>query len=240
MKTIALLGSGEFEPWARAVDGWSVDRSSVDSKRVLVVQAASAPEGEATFQRWARMGVEHYRALGLEPEVLPLRTRDDACDDAIVERVAGARLIFFSGGNPGYLSEICIGSPFWDAVVESLDGGTALGGCSAGASFLGARTPFVANDSLDHWTGGTRLLPRAFIVPHFDALESYQPGLRALFIDAAPEGTIPIGIDETTAMHGDGSTWSVTGSGAVWFPRDGDLTPHRDGETFALELGATR
>src|SRR5437764_194784 len=187
MTAIALLGSGEFEPWARPVDTWCAEQATAGTGGVLVVPTASAPEGDETFQRWGKMGVDHYRAIGLTPEVLDLRERADASKKEIVDAVQGARHIFFSGGNPGYLAETLIGTPFWDAVVAAVTNGeTALGGCSAGAAFLGAMAPFVAQDTLDHWTDGTKLLPRAYVIVHFDMLNTYVPGLRDMLLDMRP------------------------------------------------------
>ena len=236
MTAIALLGSGEFEPWARAVDTWCAEHATASSDRVLVVPTASAPEGDETFERWGKMGVDHYKAIGLAPEVLDLRERADASKKEIVDAVQGARHIFFSGGNPGYLAETLSGTPFWDAVVAGVTSGeTALGGCSAGAAFLGTTAPYVAGDSLDHWTDGTKLLPRAYVMVHFDMLNTYVPGLRDMLLDMRPENTIAVGIDENTALYGDGEHWQVQGSGSAWIG-DGELSPYPDGATLDLRL----
>jgi len=238
MGAIALLGSGEFEPWARPIDTWCAEHASAASDRVLVVPTASAPEGDETFQRWGTMGVDHYKAIGFAPEVLDLRERADASKKEIVDAVQGARHIFFSGGNPGYLAETLQGTPFWDAVVASVaNGETALGGCSAGAAFLGATAPFVAEDTLDHWTDGTKLLPRAYVIVHFDMLNTYVPGLRDMLLDMRPKDTVTVAIDEYTALYGDGEHWQVAGSGSVWIGSDGnELAQHPDGSTLDLRL----
>ena len=94
--------------------------------------------------------------------------------------------------------------------------------------------PFVMNDTLSHWVDGLSMLPRAFVMPHFDALEMYEPGLRDRFIGSAPAGSTPVGIDEDTALLGDGETWTVRGAGAVWVGHD--LVPYRDGDRFELVL----
>ncbi|TMK81565.1 MAG: hypothetical protein E6G46_07530 [Actinobacteria bacterium] len=238
MTAIALLGSGEFEPWARPVDTWCAEQATAASERVLVVPTASAPEGNDVFERWGRMGIEHYDAIGLAPEVLELRNRADAQTTEFVDAVHDARLVFFSGGNPGYLAETLIGTPFWDAVVAAVTSGeTALGGCSAGAAFLGASAPYVAGDSLDHWADGTKLLPRAYIVVHFDMLNRYVPGLRDMLLEMRPKDTVIVGIDENTALCGDGKRWRVTGSGSAWIGADGnELSAHPDGATLDLRL----
>jgi cyanophycinase len=241
MPIVELLGSGEFEAWARPVDSWCAERATAPSERTLVVPTASAPEGEDVFQRWAQMGIEHYRAIGLHPELVPLRVRADADDPAMVDAVEGARLIFFSGGNPGYLAETIVNTLFWDAVAAAVgSGATAIGGCSAGAVFLGAMAPFVSELTIDRWVQGSSLLSRAYLMPHFDMLESYQPGLRKIVMDVRPAGTLGIGLDENTALYGDGENWQIGGAGAIWIQdesttEDG-LVAHRAGETLTLRL----
>jgi cyanophycinase len=240
MTILALFGAGEFSPWAREADLWCAERSTASGDRVLVVPTACAEEGPDSWNKWASMGIDHYRAIGLSPEVLELRTRHDAGEPSIVDAVAGARLIFFSGGNPGYLAETLDSTPFWDAVLSAMREGTALGGCSAGAAFLGVRAPFVKDDSLHRWVDGAKLLEKSFIVPHFDALESYQPGLRAQFLNAAPPGTRTVGLDENTALCGDGERWAVIGRGAAWISAQGnsdDLHPYRTGDDVQESLG---
>ena len=75
--SFALLGSGEFEPWTEDVDRWLLDRATGDGT-VLILPAASAPEGDSVFEMWANMGLTHYGRLGIPAEVVPLKRRKDA------------------------------------------------------------------------------------------------------------------------------------------------------------------
>ena len=68
--------------------------------RVAVCPTASAPEGEASFARWATMGLEHYASIGVEATVVPLRTREDAEGEEAARAIDGAGMVFFSGGTP--------------------------------------------------------------------------------------------------------------------------------------------
>ncbi len=76
-RALAFLGAGEFGSWHDGVDRWLLERADGDGS-VLVAPTASAPEGDATFDRWATMGLEHYARLGVEARVFPVKTRDDA------------------------------------------------------------------------------------------------------------------------------------------------------------------
>lgn len=238
MATLALYGSGEFLPWSRRVDDWCLARADGSSDRVLIVPTASAPEGEAVFFRWARMGFDHYREAGLSPEVVELRTRQDADRPDLAAQVEGARLIFFSGGNPGYLAEAVTGTGFWRAVVAAVSTGTALAGCSAGACLKGTLVPFIGGEGVVRWIEGTRLLANAYIAPHFDRLDSYSPGMRRAVIGRCPPGSLLVGLDEKTALCGDGDTWEVVGVGGVWIGHDDhDLRAYRHGDRAAVRLG---
>lgn len=238
MPAIALYGSGEFLPWAERVDRWCVENATAATDRVLVAPLASAPEGEDVFAHWARMGIEHYERMGLAPEVLEVRTREDAQDAAIARSIEGARLIFFSGGNPGHVAKTLQDTVVWQAILDALEHGASFGGCSAGAAAIGPLAPDVAGDEIEAWVPGLALLPRAYVMPHFDQLDNYGEGLRDLVIGMCPPGATLVGIDEETALMGNGADWSVAGARSVWL-RDWDAESGvelRDGERIAVRL----
>lgn len=241
MTVVSLFGSGEFLPWARPVDEWCAQRARSASDRALVVPTASAPEGNDVFEHWGEMGLDHFRAIGLAPEVVPLHTREDASTTEIVDMVDGARMIFFSGGNPGYLAEAVQDTPFWEAVRAAVTSGAAIGGCSAGAVFLGTVAPYISDEGgLERWVGGLCLLSRAYVMPHYDMLESYATGLKRLVISQRPTECVAIGLDEETAMYGDGTHWQIAGKGSVWVSEDGDgEIGYNATDTLTLPLGLT-
>ena len=73
--------------------------------------------------------------------------------------------------------------------------------------------------------------------PHWDMLETYIPGLQGFILENVPAEQLFIGLDERTAMCGDGEHWQVTGSGSVWISANGnELSPRGDGETIDLRL----
>jgi len=233
----ALLGSGEFEPWTSDVDDWLLERATGDG-RVLILPTASAPEGSDVFDRWARMGVEHYERGELRPEVVPLKDRADAADDGVVARLRGASVTFFSGGNPAYLAETLIGTPAWSEILDGLERGMAYAGCSAGVASLGEGAP--DSSQRDPAKGimrpGLQLFPATYFMPHWDALNTYIPGLRELLRAAVPAGRHIVTIDENTAIVGDGADWTVIGAGTVGVV-DGDAQrTYTAGESFADDL----
>jgi cyanophycinase len=215
---LALMGSGEFEPWTEAVDRWLLERASGDG-RILLLPTASAPEGEKVFGYWSRMGLAHYGDQGLPASVLPLKTREDARVAETAEAVRGASMVFFSGGNPAYLAEVLEGTPFWAAVLEEMGRGMAYSGCSAGVASLGQTAPDSSAERLGaEMLGrpGLGLFPGISFAPHWDALNSFVPGLREFILAAVPAGERLLAIDERTALVGDGEEWTVIGSGGAY------------------------
>jgi cyanophycinase-like exopeptidase len=217
MPLFGLLGSGEFEPWTEPVDRWLLKRATGDGS-VLILPAASAPEGDEVFERWATMGLERYDELGIPADVVPLKDRDDAERPDLIRMLEGASMAFFSGGNPAHLAGVLIGSAFWEALLSHMDRGMAYAGCSGGVASLGevAIDSTIGDfDSSELWKPGLRLFPNVYIGPHWDALDRFVPGLQAMFVSAVPAGSVLLGIDERTAIVGDGREWSVIGTGGA-------------------------
>jgi len=134
--TIGLMGAGEFDPWAEEVDRWLLERAGAGDGRVVIVPTASAAEGDDVFDSWGAKGLEHYGRLGVPAEVVPLKTREDASRKDLLPALDRASVVFFSGGNPAYLSATLRDTPFWSALMERLDRGLAYAGCSAGMACL--------------------------------------------------------------------------------------------------------
>lgn len=232
-RSLGLFGSGEFLPWAEPVDRMLIERSSVKTDKVVVLPLASAPEGDETFDRWASMGMSHYRKIGAAPVVLPIKTREDAMRPEHVDALDEAALIFFSGGNPGYCCRVLPQTPFWEAVVAAVEAGVSIGGCSAGAVMLGNTAPDVKPDLTFEWVDGLRLFPDVVVGAHWDMLDSYRPGLREQILQEIPSGILVVGIDEDTAIVGDGMTFTVHGNGGVELIPPGKR--YESGEELSLE-----
>jgi cyanophycinase len=231
---MALLGAGEFDPWSDVVDRWAVDGGG--DGRVVISPAASAPEGEDTFGEWARKGLDHYAGLGIEAEVLGMKTRDDAMRDDVAERVRGASAVYFSGGNPYYLSETIKDSTFWRALLEELDRGTTYVGCSAGVAVLTETTYDTAGNLLsrDVWKPGLGFVRDMLFAPHWNTVDRWFPGATDFIAGSVKPGQVLVAQDENTAMIGDGTDWSVVGEAGIHLLREGEWTHHGTGDAFML------
>jgi len=234
---IALLGSGEFEPWSAPVDRWLLERSRNPGGVALVVPTASAHEGEQIFTSWGDKGLAHYDGLGVRAEVLPLRRRDDAFRDDVVMRLDDASLVFFSGGNPARLADTVRATPFWRALSAAVDDGLPFGGCSAGVAFLTERTYDSDVRDLDSvWRPGLGFVRDALFGPHWDQVDTWMEGARDFIAGSVGDGEVFVGLDEDTAMVGDGRSWSVLGRRCVHVLRGGTWATYEPGLGFELRL----
>jgi cyanophycinase len=238
-RLFGLLGSGEFEPWSEAVDRALLARASGDGT-VLILPTASAAEGDAVFDRWARMGRQHFARLGVPHRIVPLKTRHDAERPELAESLERASIAYFSGGNPAYLAGVLAGTPFWEAVLRAMDRGLAYVGCSAGVACLGDVAPDSSARSFDGdvWKPGLQLFPNVHFGPHWDALDGFVPGLRAFIEASVPTEHVLLAIDERTAVVGDGASWTVVGSGGAYLREQGTWRAVMAGSSFDAELSA--
>jgi cyanophycinase len=235
-RTFALLGSGEFEDWTDEVDRWLLERAGGDG-RVLISPLASAHEGPHVFDDWAAKGMSHYAQTGIPAQVVPIREREDASNPDLIEMLDGASVIFFSGGNPAALCRALLGTPFWAEIERRLDDGLAYAGCSAGVACLGERAPDSDNESMEAgeiWQEGFRLFTKTWFGPHWDALDSFRPGLTDFIVSSVPPGDTLVGIDEDTAIVGDGKTWEIMGRSGVHVMRDGVWEHRTPGDPFTF------
>jgi cyanophycinase-like exopeptidase len=212
-----------------------IEASLLDGRppRYVQLATAAAPEGDDVLERWHTLGREQADRLGVEPVVLDVRTREHADDAAMAEQIAGAGLIYLSGGNPGYLADTLRGTAVWDAIVDAWSCGAALAGCSAGAMAMATKVPSLRHPFMGE-AEGLGLLPTIRVIPHFDKLAGWIPDLASRPFMHGTDGVALLGIDEETALVGGDGSWTVHGHRSVWLlERDGRVE-HPPGSTLAL------
>jgi cyanophycinase len=234
---MALLGSGEFESWSVPVDRWLLERSRNPAGTVLVAPTAAAHEGEESFASWGAKGLEHFSSLEVPVSVLPLRTREDAHREDVVGSLDDASLVYFSGGNPARLAQALIDTPFWASLCAALSDGLPYAGCSAGVACLTDVTyDSETQDFEGIWKPGIGFVRETLFGPHWDIVDTWVPGASEFIVGSVRDGQVFVGLDEDTAMVGNGSAWTVIGRQGIHVLRDGEWVTYRAGETFALEL----
>jgi cyanophycinase len=213
---IALVGSGEYLETMEAVDRRLLAQARLASPvNVVCIPAAAGEEGDARVERWMRIGLEHFTRLGAYVQAVRIIDRASADDPHGAALIEAADLIYFSGGNPLYLYQTLIGTRAWAAVESAWTRGATYAGCSAGAMILGAYVPDVRSPDLKVYPA-FNWVAHAYILPHFDQLESFRPGATAAIQSRLAEGEFILGIDENTALVGQPDTeWEVLGASRV-------------------------
>lgn len=232
---ITLVGSGEYLPVMEAVDRHLLESLTLNGRkpRVVCLPTAAGREGDASVHRWSSMGLEHFQKLGADVQALPIVDRLSADDPRWEPLLENADLVYFSGGDPGYLYQTMKGSRAWEAMQRAWRRGAIYAGCSAGAMILGKRMPSFR---LAGTQDGFGLVPATFIVPHFDAIPGIWRPLVIALQKGLKNGERLIGVDENTALVGKlGREWTIMGKGKVHvFARDGKLA-YTNGQTLALD-----
>ena len=233
---LALVGSGEYTPAMEVTDRFLLSQlGRREPARVVVVPTASALEAGAP-ERWNRMGIDHFTALGAQVIPLPLLTRDDAHDPQLIATLRAADFYYFSGGDPQYLVETLKDTPAWDTIRATHIAGAALGGCSAGAMMLGGYTLAVRelmSGQPPLWPPALSLLPNIAVMPHFDRVAQFVgEELFQAIIASAPSGIALVGIDEDTALvRGTAGDWRVMGRQGITIFDERGRAIYRTGDT---------
>jgi len=196
---IALVGSGEYSVQMQELETQLLHRAISRGKRNTFIQipTASSHEGDASREKWKRLGQEQSDRIGSECVYLPIHEREDAFNAEFVDAINDAGLIYFSGGDPHRVAEIYRDSPVWQKIVEEWRTGTSLAGCSAGAMAFGGS---IMGLRRSQHSEGLALLPDIEVIPHYDKMLGWLPDRVAAFIaQSITKGTL-LGIDENTAL----------------------------------------
>ncbi len=247
---MALVGSGEY------LDVMiEIDRRLLAGRpaRAVLLPTAAAEEGSKRVRYWLDLGARHFERLGVEPVALPVLTREDASRQDYASLVAGAGLVYLSGGNPGYLASVLRDSVVWSAITAAWRAGTALAGCSAGACALsyvaedmramGARRALRSPRMIE--PTGLATIPEIAVIPHFDRMARWAPHLAGRYASRVPDGVTVIGVDEDTAIVTEDSPasvpgerrFAVAGRQSAWvLDRVGGRREHPSGSTLTVSV----
>jgi cyanophycinase-like exopeptidase len=209
---LALVGSGEYTE--AMLD---VERSLIEGRptRYVQIPTAATPEGAQRVAYWVDLGRRQADRLGVEAVPLVVADRSEADDPAVVAQLAGAGLIYLSGGDPLFLADTLRDTALARAIEEHWRAGVALAGCSAGAMALTGWVPDIRRPTRSG-RPGLGVVPRLRVIPHFDRFAARMPDLLLRRFLRAPDGMRTVGIDEDTALVGRPETFTVHGRGSAW------------------------
>jgi cyanophycinase len=216
---VALVGSGEYLPVMEPLE-----RRLLQGRppRFVQLATAAAPEGVDSLGYWHELGRVSAERLGVQQVVVPVVDRVSADDVELAALVAGAGLVYLSGGNPPFLARTLRGTRVWSAIEEAWRGGAALAGCSAGAMALTTQVPDIRHPLRDA-EEGLGAVPGLSVLPHFDRFAGRLPDMVLRRLSNPPEGIVAVGIDEDTALirgldteDGADGEWEVVGRQSAW------------------------
>jgi cyanophycinase len=185
-----------------------------DARIVVIPTASNEPDHRTYYERV--FAPFPQQAL----EVLPVVTRADAADPALLAHVADATGVFFTGGNQLKLATVLGGTPMAELLRARFAAGMTVGGTSAGAAFLSdhmiafgeeGKTPRTAMVTT---VAGLGLTKRYIIDQHFRQRDRLGRLVTAIAYNPIMIG---LGVDEDTAafISPDEETIHVVGAGAV-------------------------
>jgi cyanophycinase len=231
---LALVGSGEYLVQMQEIETDLLHRgiSRGKSNTYIQIPTGAGQESADRIEFWKERGAAQARRMGAECRFLPILKREDAFNPQYIEDVTNAGLIYFSGGDPGYITEIFEGTPLWEKIKSEFFSGTSLAGCSAGAMAFGAK---IVGLRISHAQSGLGLIPEIEVIPHYDKFLGWVPDRIASIALRSDEGNYLLGIDEDTALVLT-DTWRVQGRAKVHVLKGLADSPHTfvSGDEIAL------
>jgi cyanophycinase-like exopeptidase len=209
---LSLAGGSEYLPQMRAVDAWLLGRLTQPA-RVVCLATAAGTEGHDRIDYWDNLAIQHFSALGVSAEALPIWCRADAENPHLADRIRDANFVYLSGGKPYYLHQTLFETPVFEAILSVVEKGGVVAGCGAGAMVFGER---IASSPLN-WNlkTGFGLLPGHFIIPHYDEIPKFiKSGLpyvnRSLSLLGIESNTALICSTEGCRVMGEGNVFVST------------------------------
>lgn len=231
---LALVGSGEYLVQMQEIESDLLHRgiSRGKSNTYIQIPTGAGQESADRIEFWRERGAAQAKRIGAECRFLPILKREDAFNETYIHEVTNAGLIYFSGGDPGYITEVFEGTPLWEKVKSEFFSGASLAGCSAGAMAFGSK---IVGIRKSHAQSGLGLIPEIEVIPHYDKFLGWVPDRIASIALRSDKGTYLLGIDEDTALVLT-DTWRVQGRSKVHVLKGLEDSPHTfvSGEEISL------
>lgn len=212
---LALVGGHEWTDGTRPIDELLIKESG--AKEVLVVPTAAAYEQP---QKVVEAATTYFSDLGVKVKAHNVYGRSAAMDKANVKAVRAAKLVYFGDGSPLHMRSVFKDTPWWDALVEAWNDGTAVAGTGAGAMVLG--DPMV-DPRGGAYTLGLGLLPS---MAAMTKTHDWHDETKRRTIQLATKGLPLVAVDDATAaLRSPKGEWSVLGVGGATVYVDGAEVP---------------
>jgi cyanophycinase len=186
-----------------------------DGRLVLVTVASNQPE---------ELGREYralFKQLGVgQVDVVDIRTRDEAAEEKYIEKIAGAKVVFFTGGDQLRITSQIGDSPLFRCMREIYNKGATIAGTSAGAAAMPETMLIAGAGDKSNSISALEMAPGLAFM-HGVVIDSHfaERGRMGRLLGAVAQNprNIGLGIDEDTAIVvTPQDRFEVIGSGAVY------------------------
>ena len=222
-RRVLLVGGDEFRPTCVEMDRSLLALTGKEKPRIAIIPTAAAFENP---QRAADNGRRHFGNLGADAFTMDVTSRPDAENPEIVDQVAGADIVYFTGGSPEHLLTVLADSPLLQALTAANRSGTIWAGSSAGAMVLGQE---MRRPSSGQGSAALGIAPGILVRPHHE--RSDPATVSEQLASGGESGLCVLGIDGATGLLLDPSQATVMGAGNVTVYRSGGWTQYASGQT---------
>jgi cyanophycinase len=213
---LIIIGGHEDKEGERTILKAVAQRTLGDRGQLAIVTVASnLPEelGREYQALFKELGVKHV-------EVVDIRTRDQAADQKNVDKIADAKVVFFTGGDQLRITSQIGDSPLFRCMREIYHKGATIAGTSAGAAAM-PETMLIAGASDESNRISALEMAPGLAFMHGVVIDSHfaERGRMGRLLGAVAQNprNIGLGIDEDTAILVTGQErFEVIGSGAVY------------------------
>lgn len=198
--TLAFVGGGEF---SAGCDFDTTLLAECGAQEVVVLPTATAYENPAKLRARAD---EWFGALGAGCRWLDVYRRADADAPAAAAAVAGAAMIYLTGGSPLHARSTLLRTAVWEALAGAWAGGATVVGSAAGGNVLCDHMVDVRGGA---FTLGLGLTDELAIISSADTLSGERISRT---VRLAPAGLPVAAVNERSALisRPDGS-WEAAG-----------------------------
>ena len=212
--TLAFVGGGEF---SEGCDFDAALLAECGAREVVVLPTATAYENPAKLRARAE---EWFGSLGAGCRWLDVYRRADADDPEAAAAVAGATMIYLTGGSPLHARSALLRTAVWEALVGASAAGATIAGAAAGGNVLCDHMVDVRGGA---FTLGLGLTDELALISRADTLSAERI---ARTVQLAPPDLPVAAINERSALIGrPGAAWEAVG----------EVVLYRAGTTIGLE-----
>ncbi len=143
---------------------------------VGMIFAASPDMGEVPRKQYF---LKTFSDAGVRVHDVGLDRREDAAKPEVLERIASAQMLFFSGGRSEWIIDAILGTPALKAISAAADRGTVMMGMSAGTALWGNGmfSDLESGDELEYfrllnWVEDVMIVPHTKGLEHLDMMRS--------------------------------------------------------------------